>query len=93
MCCSTEDHQRKTCGAHWITFDHKNKIVLTSYVLERNRNVCMMSSSHSTIAITSDQQKPTIIKDYNRNKDGVDTLDENCEEFNCLRKAYRWTIS
>ena len=30
--------------------------------------------------------------DYNKHKGGVDTLDENCEEFNCLRKTNRWPM-
>ena len=73
-------------------YDHANKILLLSYVPKRNKNVLMMSSSHSFISITDCHSKPTVITDYNKHKGGVDTLDENCEEFNCLRKTNRWPM-
>ena len=73
-------------------YDHSNKILLLSYVPKRNRNVLMMSSSHSSISITNCHKKTTVITDYNKHKGGVDTLDENCEEFSCLRKTNRWPM-
>ena len=73
-------------------YDHSNKILLLSYVPKRNKNVLMMSSSHSSISITDCHKKPTVITDYNKHKGGVDTLDENCEEFSCLRKTNRWPM-
>ena len=73
-------------------YDHAIKILLLSYVPKRNKNVLMMLSSHSFISITDCHSKPTVITDYNKHKGGVDTLDENCEEFNCLRKTNRWPI-
>ena len=51
----------------------------------------MMSSSHSDVSIADCHSKPTII-DYDKHKGGVDTLDENCKEFNCLRKTNRWPM-
>ena len=62
---------------------------------KRNKNVLMMSSSHSFISITDYHGKPSVITDYNKHKGevgGVDTLDENCEEFNCLRKTNWWPM-
>ena len=73
-------------------YDHANKILLLSYVPKRNKNVLMMSSSHSFISITDCHSKPTVITDYNKHKGGVNTLDENCEEFNCLRMTNRWPM-
>ena len=52
----------------------------------------MMSSSSSFVLITSCHKKPTVIMYYNKHKGEVDTLDENCEEFNCLRKTNRWPM-
>ena len=72
-------------------YDHSNKILLLSYIPKRNKNTLMMSSSHSSISITDCHKKPTVITDHNRHKRGVDTLDENCEGFNCLRKTNRWS--
>ena len=66
-------------------YDHSNKILLLSYTPKRNKNVLMMSFSYSSISITGCHKKPNVIMDYNKHK-GVDTLDENCEEFSCLRK-------
>ena len=48
----------------------------------------MMSSSHSSISMTVCHKKSTVITDYNNLKE-VDILDENCEEFSCLRKIKR----
>ena len=38
-------------------YDHSNKIILLSYVPKRNKNVLMMSSSHSSISITDCHKK------------------------------------
>ena len=73
-------------------YDYSNGILLISYIPKRNRNVLMMSSSHSDVSITDCHSKPTVIMDYNKHKGGVDTLNENCEEFNCLRKTNCWPI-
>ena len=73
-------------------YNHSNKILLLSYVPKRNKNVLMMSSSHSSISITDCHKKSTVITDYNKHKEGVGTLDENCEEFSCLRKTNRWPM-
>ena len=73
-------------------YDHSNKIILLLYVPKRNKNVLMMSSSHSSISITDCYKKPNVIMDYNKHKGRVDTLDENCEEFSCLKKTNRWAM-
>jgi hypothetical protein len=74
-------------------FDHENKIILLSYSPKRNKNVLMLTSSHSQALLsTDDDRKPLIIKDYNATKGGVDTLDGNVEEFSCLRKTVRWPM-
>ena len=73
-------------------YDHSNKILLLSYVPKRNKNVLMMSSSHSSTSITDCHKKPTVITDYNERTGGVDSLDKNCEEFSCLRKTNRWPM-
>jgi len=51
-----------------------------------------MSSSHSSISITNCHKKTTVITDHNKHNGGVDTLDENCEEFSCSRKTNRWLV-
>ena len=73
-------------------YDHSNGILLISYIPKRNHNVLMMTFFHSNVSITDCHSKPTVIMDYNKHKGGVDTLDENCKEFNCLRKTNRWPM-
>ena len=70
-------------------YDHSNRILLILCIPKRNRNVLIMSSSHSDVSIADCHSKPTVIIDYDKHKGGVDTLDENSEEFNCLRKTNR----
>ena len=72
--------------------DHSHKILLLSYVHKRNKNALMMSSSHFSISIMDCQKKLTVITDYDKHKGEVDTLDENCEGFSCLRKTNLWPI-
>ena len=72
-----------------VLYDHSNKIILSSYSPKRNKNVLMMSSLHSSISMTVCHKKSAVITDYNKLKEEVDTLDENCEEFSCLRKIKR----
>ena len=49
-------------------YDHSNGILLIFYILKRNINVLMMSSSHSDVSITNCRNKPTVIMDYNKHK-------------------------
>ena len=62
---------------------------MSTYV---NKNMLMMSSSHFSISITDCHKNLTVVTDYNKHKGRVDTLDENCEEFCCLRKTNLWPM-
>ena len=73
-------------------YDHSNKILLLSYLHKRNNNAFMMSSLHFSISIMNCHKKLTIITDYDKHKGGVDTLDENCKKFSCLRKTNPWPM-
>ena len=76
-----------------FVYDHANKIVLVSYIPKKNKNVILLSSSHSGNSISpEDRNKPTMILDYNRGKAGVDQLDQNIDEFTCRRKTVRWPL-
>ena len=73
--------------------DHENKIVMVSYIPKRNKNVVLLSSSHSGCEIvTSHNNKPQMILDYNFGKKGVDQFDQNIEEYTCRRKTVRWPL-
>ena len=79
-------------GSTKALYDHSNGILLILYIPQRNCNVLMMSSSHSDVSITDCHSKPIVIINYNKHKGGVDTLDENYKEFNCLRKTNHWPV-
>ena len=71
--------------------DHENKIVLVSHIPKRNKNVILLSSSHSGEEV-AENNKPALIFDYNKGKGGVDQLDQNIDEFTCRRKTVRWPL-
>lgn len=76
-----------------FAYDHDNKIIMVSYIPKRNKNVVLMSSTHSENTLEAgDKRRPTLILDYNQSKGGVDTMDENIEEFSCRRKTRRWPL-
>ena len=52
-------------------YNHSNGILLILYIPKQNRNILMMSSSHSDVSITDCHSKPTVIMDYNEHKGGV----------------------
>lgn len=74
-------------------FDHENKIVIVSYMAKKNKNVILLSSSHSgSKTLPHHANKPELVLDYNFGKKGVDTMDEAVEEFTCRRKTVRWPL-
>ena len=77
-----------------FTFDHENAITLVTYVPRRYRSVLLLSSSHSSaeVDVRNEKRKPKMILDYNKTKGGVDSFDENIEEFTCRRKTARWPL-
>ena len=76
-----------------FVYDHENKIVMVSYIPKRNKNVVLLSSSHSGCEIvTSHNNKPQMILDYNFGNKGVDQFDQNIEEYTCRRKTVRWPL-
>lgn len=82
----------RNAGTSRFLYDHTNKIILVSYVPKPGRNVLLFSSSHSTSEVSAENNKPKIILDYNKTKAGVDILDQNTEEYSCIRKTTRWPM-
>ena len=74
-----------------FAFDHEKKILITSYIPKRGKNVTLLSSFHSGDAVV-ENNKPALIEDYNFGKKGVDQMDENVEEFTSRRKTLRWPL-
>lgn len=78
-----------------FVFNHEHCISMVVYIPKRYRSVILLSSSHFTKEIdsdTGDAKKPAMIMDYNATKGGVDTMDENVENFTCRRKTCRWPL-
>ena len=56
-------------------FAFRSTATLVSYMPKKNRNVVLLSTRHAE-AGDSEDKKPVIVLDYNRNKGGVDNLDK-----------------
>ena len=87
-------NKHRPVGSTVCAYDHQNKIVLLSFIPKRNKNVLLLSSSHSgnEAERVDSNQKPTLIMDYNAGKGGVDQLDQNVNEYTCRRKTVRWPL-
>ncbi|XP_060755546.1 uncharacterized protein LOC132866787 isoform X1 [Neoarius graeffei] len=67
---------------------------LVSYVPKKNRNVILMSMLHKDATVsTTEDRKPLMIQDYNRNKGGVDCLDKLTGTYTCKRMTARWPVA
>ena len=77
-----------------FVFQHDDAITLVAYIPRRLRSVLLLSSSHTSPDIdeSGEKRKPQMINDYNKSKGGVDTFDENVEEYTCRRKTARWPL-
>ena len=65
--------------------------LMVSYVPKKNRNVLLLSNVHNSTQLTDNvKRKPLIIQDYNRNKSGVDSLDQKIMAFRPYRTTKRW---
>ena len=86
-------NKKRPVTSSLFAFDHENKVTLVSYIPKKNKNVIMLSSSHSgKRIIPAMDNKPEMIAHYNFGKKGVDQLDEEVEEFTCRRKTVRWPL-
>ncbi|KAL3972591.1 conserved oligomeric Golgi complex subunit 5 [Sarotherodon galilaeus] len=67
---------------------------LVSYVPRRSRNVLLLSTKHRIPGVSDDPKRnPTIIKDYNKCKGGVDKLDQAVGTYSCRRRTSRWPLA
>ena len=64
---------------------------MVSYSRKKNANVILLSNfHHKTETSNSNKRKPKIIEDYNANKSGVDSLDQQINAFRPYRSTRRW---
>lgn len=83
----------KTRNIGTSLFGFQKDLTLVSYVSRKNKCVILISTSHDDDKIDPETQKPDIILDYNRNKGGVDTVDQLCNTYNVARKTRRWPFA
>ena len=58
-----------------FAFDHENHIMLASYIPQKNKNVILISSSHSGMqTVPKKANNPKLILDYNYGKKGLITM-------------------
>lgn len=77
-------------------FGFQDKCTLVSYVPQKNKAVCAISTMHYNKAIdgdTGDEKKPCIITSYNQTKHGVDILDKMCRHYDVCRNSHRWPLT
>lgn len=72
---------------------HDNNVALCSYVPKKNKAVVLISTAHYTNAVEGAHQKPMAIVDYNKNKAGVDTMDQMLGTYTCKRGTKRWPLA
>ncbi|KAE8279658.1 hypothetical protein D5F01_LYC21787 [Larimichthys crocea] len=74
-------------------FAFTDTTTVVSYCPKKRRNVILMSTLHKDAAVSSgSDKKPTIILDYNKNKEGVDNLDKLTATYTCQRMTRRWPM-
>ena len=68
------------------------RVQLTSYVPKKSKVVILLSSLSPDTAIdaSDERKKPNIIKNYNKQKCGVDVVDAMISHHSCSRKTRRW---
>lgn len=79
---------------HSTNFAFNSIATLCSYVPKRNKAVVLLSTMHMTGEIdNSMNNKPEIIKYYNKTKGAVDTMDKMLGEYTTKRTTKRWPLA
>lgn len=85
--------ERKVCSS---MFGFGEECLLVSYVPKKNKNVLLLSTLHDDDTIdkdTGDAFKPEVITYYNKNKSGVDTVDQLKSIYSVTRITCRWPLT
>ncbi|XP_010765808.1 uncharacterized protein isoform X4 [Notothenia coriiceps] len=71
-----------------------DKATLTIYQEKRKKNVCILSTMHSSVEICDDtKKKPETVNYYNRTKVGVDMLDKMLRQYSARATTRRWPVA
>ncbi|XP_056120044.1 piggyBac transposable element-derived protein 3-like [Rhinichthys klamathensis goyatoka] len=67
---------------------------LTVYQGKKKKNVCILSTVHTAVGITSGQKrKPETVTYYNKTKVGVDVLDQMARKYSVKAPSRRWPVA
>ncbi|XP_049440208.1 uncharacterized protein LOC125893527 isoform X1 [Epinephelus fuscoguttatus] len=71
-----------------------DRATLTLYQGEDKKNVCILSTLHSSVEICDDaEKKPETVHYYNRTKVGVDMLDKMLRRYSARAATRRWPVA
>lgn len=84
-------NKKRAVGSSLYGF--RDEKTMVSYVGKKGKATILVSSMHSGASTDPDTQKPDIIMYYNRNKGGVDTIDEKCAKSSSSRRTCRWPLA
>lgn len=74
-------------------YGFREDVTMVSYVGKKGKATVLVSTMHNRAFTDPDTQKPEIIAYYNRNKGGVDTVDEKCSKSSTSRRTRRWPLA
>lgn len=81
----------KERGVLTSLFCFRNNMTLVSYIPKRNKAVQLLSTLHQHSKVNNNNKMlPEIIEFYNKNKGGVDLLDQMISSYTCNRQTKRW---
>lgn len=74
-------------------FGFRHNMMLASYVAKKNKVVNLISSLHRSRAVDGAKRKPEVVLYYNKNKFGVDLMDQKVCNYTCKRITRRWPMA
>lgn len=86
--------KRKPVYSTEFVYEHKLQAILLSYIPKKNRSISLLSTYHNKLEFEeTEKRKPSIISFYNKNKFGVDIMDQMVGTYRCKRKVNRWPMA
>lgn len=92
-CVPTEMLPNRNRDINSSLFGFHDGISLISYVPKRNKSVLLLSSVHYDDETSGPANKPQAILFYNKNKCGVDVMDQMLGTYSCKRRTRRWPLA